>query len=751
MNQPLAALFFALSGVGFLQAQTPAAQEPQEAEVLATLQELAPRTPEAPGRKATSRLSAAVAGASHRPEQLWGVPAHVVILSREDLEARGYREVSDLLDDLPGMDLARHYGDDNLKNYWRGYRNTQGDPYLVLVDGQNTNDLWLTQGQHTLAAFPLSAIDRIEVIYGPTSVMYGANAMVGILNIVTIANQKEDGSRLWGSLGMGNLGTRIADLTHFTKKGDLRFRLSARVGETEVDERASEDYEYTKRKYLQDPRIWAQGFLNNPGLGLLDAQKIRTEAVDLRVMKGNTEFGMLYQQRTSGYGVTYARDQIQSQGLWIQPEWAFHFRHTQTLTDTLEGTTTLRWRRSQFSPKSWDLEAYFDPNALGPGQGSFLNRNSHWRVDSQATSFNQDFDWWVHWRWSLNLGFRWEDRDLQKAYDHALGGFFPISQAVSSPPLPLHTDPSNRIRSQDWGSYLQARIRLGEQSLLHLGIRRDHNSRYGPSTNTRIAYTGRLGSLGLKALYGEAFQEPSPRTLYGGFLQAGDDPNLKPERARTFEFEFSHARGPLLQTLDLYQSRYLDTVTYQGNLGSRRVEGVDYQVQFRLVPPGLDELSLAGFYSRLLRAEGEPSGEFGLTQDGRIGDLSPTKIWAEVSAKKGPFQTTLRGRYQASRPTPASNPVGKVPAQGTLDWSLHWHRHRWGLKLSIQNLLDRHYFHPGIYKADAGTVPGAFVQDGQGLTHWLGSGGAYDSAKGFYSSLLPQPGRTYQLSLTLRP
>jgi iron complex outermembrane receptor protein len=725
--------------------------EPPESEVLETLKRLAPTDKDSSERKPNTLLNAQVAGASHRLEQRWGVPAHVIILSREDLEQRGYRELSDLLDDLPEMDLARHYGDDNFKNYWRGYRNAQGDPYLVLVDGHNTNDLWLTIGQHTLAAFPLSAVERVEVIYGPTSVLYGANAMVGIINIVTVANRKEDGAHLWGSLGVGNLGFRTADLTHFTKRGDFRARFSARLAEVEVDERSSEDYEYTKRKYLADRRIWAGGFLDHPFLGLADPQKIQTRAVDLRVMKADTEFGLLYEQRESGYGVTYARDQIQAQGRWVQPEWSLHLKHVRALTKTLESTTTLRWRRSQFSPETWDLEAYFDPHALGPGQGSFLNRFSHWRVDSQATSVHQDFDWWVNRRWSLNAGLRWEDRNLQRAYDYSPEPFRPISVALLPAPLPPSTDPANKIRVRDWGTYLQARIRMGDQSLLHLGVRRDQHPTFGSSTNTRFAFTGRMGPMGIKLLYGEAFQEPNPRTLYGGFLQAGDNPYLKPESSRTYELEFSHSTRTLLQTLDVYRARYLDTVTFIQNLGSRTIVGVDYQIQARFAPSALDELRVSGFYSRILRAVGEPAGDFGLTREGRIGDLSPNKFWAEIAARKGAFQVSLRGRYLDARPTPASNPVGSVPAQGTLDGSFHWQLRQVGLRLSVQNIFDRHYFHPGIYKADAGTLPGSFVQDGQGVTHWLGSGGAFDSAKGFYNSHLPQPGRTLQLSLTMKP
>lgn len=721
-------------------------QDPEEAEVLSTLEDLfRDRAKDAAGlRRMASMMNTSVVTASNRLEQLWGAPAHVLVLTREDLARRGYRDLSDILDDLPGMDLARHYGDDNFKNYWRGYRNTQGDPYLVLVDGRNTNDLWLVQGQHTLAAFPLSAVERIEVVYGPTSVLYGPNAMMGLVNIVTVQNQPQEGSHLWGTLGAGNLALRQVDLTHFTKRGEWRVRLSVRAAESLTDERGSEAYEYTKEAYLRDPRIWARGFLDNPGLRLSEASPILTRAVELRVLKGSTEAGLLYQIRDSGYGLTYARDQEQ-RGRWIQPYLDLHLRHAWSLSDTLEATTTLRWRRDGFTPHSWDVEAYYDPD-----RGTFLNQFSHWHVENQARSLQQDFDWWLSWRWSLNLGLRWEERDLQRAYDYQKG-FLPIDKAVIPPLLPDTTAADNQIRVRDWGGYLQARLRLDDQQLLHVGLRRDHHPTFGGTTLLRAGYTARRGSVGLKLLYGEAVQEPSPRTLYGGFLQAGSNPDLRPEKSSTWELEFSHGGGPFHHALSLYQVHNRDTVTYLRNLGTRRVVGADYLVEARWRSPGFDELRLGAFHSRYLKAEGTPAGDFGLTPEGRIGDLSRDKFWMEVAARRGPFQLSLRGRYLGERPTAATNPLGRVPGQGTLDATLTYALGA-GLsaQVALQNLYDRRTFHPGIYAADAGSEPGRFVQDAQGLTHWLGSGGRYDAARGFYNSLLPQPGRTFQASLRYR-
>ena len=80
-------------------------------------------------------LNTPVVSASKSLEKASEAPATLIVLRREDLERRGYTELTQLFDDLPGMSLARAYGDTQMKSYWRGFRNVHGDPFLILVDG----------------------------------------------------------------------------------------------------------------------------------------------------------------------------------------------------------------------------------------------------------------------------------------------------------------------------------------------------------------------------------------------------------------------------------------------------------------------------------------------------------------------------------------------------------------------------------------------------------------------------------------
>jgi outer membrane cobalamin receptor len=83
-----------------------------------------------------------VVSASNTSEKLAEAPATVIVITRDDLAKRGYTELSQVLDDLPGMQVVRPYGATYLKNYWRGFRNTIGDPFLLLLDGVVLNHLY---------------------------------------------------------------------------------------------------------------------------------------------------------------------------------------------------------------------------------------------------------------------------------------------------------------------------------------------------------------------------------------------------------------------------------------------------------------------------------------------------------------------------------------------------------------------------------------------------------------------------------
>src|SRR5262245_16884281 len=77
-------------------------------------------------------LSVDVTTASNKIEKLSKAPATIIVITEEEINERGYFELYDVLNDLPGFDLSRAFGDDNYYAYVRGYRKTTSDQMLLM-------------------------------------------------------------------------------------------------------------------------------------------------------------------------------------------------------------------------------------------------------------------------------------------------------------------------------------------------------------------------------------------------------------------------------------------------------------------------------------------------------------------------------------------------------------------------------------------------------------------------------------------
>jgi outer membrane receptor for ferrienterochelin and colicins len=678
-----------------------------------------------------------VVTASNVSEKLSEAPATVIVISADDIKRRGYRELSQILDDLPGMDIIRPFGDTYFKNYWRGYRNTVGDPFLVMIDGVVFNHLYFNTAD-VLVTFPLSNVERVEVVYGPASSVYGASAFMGVINVITRNDALQSGTHESLTVAGGSNEARLLDGTLMFKTGEARVRLTARIDEGDIDRAASEHYEYTKNQYYADRRLWG-GFVDNPSLGGSASSPRQNRGFDLRIYAGEIEAAVQYFRLSAGYGYEYAADRAQNHAIWSRPDASAYLRWTRPLGEKMRATTMIRYRSSGVSEDS-----YFTESFPGPQQTAAI---SFWRSDNTSWSLTHDFDVKVSDALAFRTGFRWERKNLQKAYEITYGPDLPVSAIDPSYPFPPAPDASgaqNRIDTEDVGAYVQSWYRLSPRHRLNLGIRSDHNSKYGGATTLRMGYVGSVAGWGLKALFGQAFQEPNNRLLYGGWDGSGSDPRLRPERSTTIEVSGERTSRAFSNLFSVYRVRnrdtFINTVHSALNLGAREVIGFDYHFR-ALIPLPHGDASAWLYASHLLRtnekkvdATGSEIGE------GNIGDLAKNQLHAGISATFRPNLTaSLRARWIGARETVETNPVGRVGGYGTVDAFIRADRifkSPLGISFAIDNLTNRAYFQPGIRDANAGTTPGFF--DAAGV--WHGSGG-------YFNSLLPQPGRTVTVSM----
>ena len=133
-----------------------------------------------------------IVSAAKTSEKIEEIPASVVLITREEIEYFGYATLAELLEHIPGLYQIDDYQEGSklgVRGFWSGVTNQN---IVVLVDGvKQVEDRDQTNPLNKIAV-PVESIDRIEVVRGPLSVIYGAGAMFGVINIIT--NKPDDSS-----------------------------------------------------------------------------------------------------------------------------------------------------------------------------------------------------------------------------------------------------------------------------------------------------------------------------------------------------------------------------------------------------------------------------------------------------------------------------------------------------------------------------------------------------------------------------
>lgn len=136
-----------------------------------------------------------ISTAGKRNQSIGQIPASVVIVSKEEIAAQGYQSVPEILENVTGLYLFRDYswsGGDPIVGMRGFFSQGFNNDIIILVNGVNMyEEYW---GFYPFSRFPIGveAIDRIEIVRGPMSVLYGSGAFFGAINIITNAPLESD-------------------------------------------------------------------------------------------------------------------------------------------------------------------------------------------------------------------------------------------------------------------------------------------------------------------------------------------------------------------------------------------------------------------------------------------------------------------------------------------------------------------------------------------------------------------------------
>ncbi|KPA10249.1 TonB-dependent receptor, plug domain protein [Candidatus Magnetomorum sp. HK-1] len=168
-------------------------------------------------------LDLTISTAGKKEEKISEIPASVVIISSEDIKRYGYTSISEILKNVPGL-----YAISDISGYGttfgiRGFWSANPKNIIFLVNGVKQNDAIFNAYMTQYFDIPVETIDKIEVVRGPMSVIYGEGAFFGAINIIT--DEKKEETLVSSSYGAQN--TIRAALKSSGTEGSINYSLSA--------------------------------------------------------------------------------------------------------------------------------------------------------------------------------------------------------------------------------------------------------------------------------------------------------------------------------------------------------------------------------------------------------------------------------------------------------------------------------------------------------------------------------------------
>jgi len=158
-----------------------------------------------------------ITSVSKKEEKLFTTPASVYVLSNEDISRSGHQSIPEVLRMVPGIHVAKIDS-----NKWaitsRGFNGMYADKLLVLIDGRSVYTPLYSGVYWDVQDLMLEDVDRIEVIKGPGGTLWGANAVNGVVNIITKNAKDTQGNLL--TAGAGTEETGFSSLRHGGKLGE---------------------------------------------------------------------------------------------------------------------------------------------------------------------------------------------------------------------------------------------------------------------------------------------------------------------------------------------------------------------------------------------------------------------------------------------------------------------------------------------------------------------------------------------------
>ena len=444
-------------------------------------------------------------------------PSSVTILSSTELRRLGYRSLNEVLAGVRGFTVAsdRNYDYVGVRGF--GRPTDYNSRVLLTINGQPVNeDFYGTAPIGTDLGLDIEALERIEIVRGPGSSVYGSNAMFAVVNLMTRSGRSLDAAevhqevgsfgarRTWGMAG-GGLGRTGS----FFLSGDLASTRGENFYFPEFDDPATNDGVANGLDGDRHRNIFAQATLG--GLSVAGRMSYR----DKHIPTGSWE-------TIFGDPRTHGTDEWDM----AQVSWSGRLQHA--LAASFRA--------------SWDRYRYRESDAYPVDEGGLAREGN----DVHRVMVDGQLVWDLRPDNRLMVG--------GELRDHPKVTYFQLDESA------VYFDGDFPFTT--WSGFVQDEQQLGEAASLLVGLRYDRSSMGGGRATPRAAL--RLtpaGNTTVKLVYGEAFRDPSvyEQRYFGPTVVVADA--LRPEAVRTAELILEQGFGRRAWlTLSAFDSRVRDLI-----------------------------------------------------------------------------------------------------------------------------------------------------------------------------------------------
>jgi outer membrane receptor for ferrienterochelin and colicins len=652
-------------------------------------------------------LKTKISTASLRPQEVQEVPATVYVVTEEDFRAYGYRDLKDILRNLPGIDYV--WPGSHLYGGQRGF-SSFWELTKLLINGREANAM-TADAAFITNQFNLTGVKRVEIVQGPASVLYGPEAFSGVINIITkdADNSAEEGE-LAGLVGGGDHSSQ--DLNGAFHSVARRGPLALAWGGYVDGGHGADFTEFLKTRQFAEANRDIRTFLLENGYPYRNDfrnHKFNADLTYAPMDRVQLKAGALYVKTESGGGIeanqlAFTNENIILEQLHFHAGGEYRFRNAPVKT-----TLAYHHMGENFLNRFQGADT-----AVGvpPYLAAFNFEDTRLDVVNLQVDYFPDF---IDNYFLAGVGTRdtrvgepaatgLSPKDTLPGQTAPMVGryLYPPTGSFSNLRPFLH---QNRIYAyaQDQQYFWRKRIQITA------GLRYDHNSIYGDILNFRSGVLLRpLPNYTIRGLFGQGFREPTVFDLVNA--------DIEPARMNFWEASLLFNPWPQLSgQVAYYQNLASDLIvvvaapgTTSGflpqNVGRKEVGGVESQIRYQVGP-------LAGdlWHSYEYSLDDQPL--FG-TPENKLGFGGHYRHGEHLSLG-------MRARYTSRAPGQALDAQGKpisitVPRYLTLDANalardLEFAGVRWEVTFSIFNVLDRE----NLYVNTIGPNPSRFLAEGR--------------------------------------